>query len=301
MCYKAIGFRSRLFIKICCRMKGLLIMKRIREFIDNMWKLIKCVLKCCMEMPYRKELKWPELVTNNLLIVGNGPSTAGFSLNRIVEQKNIDICVVNYFPLKDKRFLEIKPRYVALVDPAFYAKNGVDISKQTQELFDVLENVDWDIYIISRLGQNIPVKNKRIHHIYLTNNVYEGNYFRKFFYQKNMACFAPQNVVLAGMFYAITKGVKNIYLIGVEMDFFKKITVTGQNNVALESIHHYGKEHYTYSQNRFKISEFFWSIYNTFRQFDIASEYAKEMKSNVINLTHDSMLDMFKKEYDLFL
>lgn len=72
-----------------------------------------------------------------------------------------------------------------------------------------------------------------------------------------MACFAPQNVVLAGMFYAITKGVKNIYLIGVEMDFFKKITVTGQNNVALESIHHYGKEHYTYSQNRFKISEFF--------------------------------------------
>ena len=116
-----------------------------------------------------------------------------------------------------------------------------------------------------------------------------------------MACFAPQNVVLAGMFYAITKGVKNIYLIGVEMDFFKKIAVTDQNNIVSESIHHYGKKNYTYPQNQFKISEFLWSIYNTFKQFDIASEYAKEMKSNVINLTPDSMLDMFNKNYDVFL
>lgn len=276
-------------------------MKVIREFTDNIWKLIKCIIKCCMELPYRKKLEWPKLMTENLLIVGNGPSTADFPLNKILKQKNIDICVVNYFPLKDKRFLEIRPKYVALVDPAFYKKDEVDISEQNQKLFDILKNVDWDIYIISRLGQNIPVNSEWIHHIYITNNVYEGSYFRKFFYKRNMACFAPQNVVLAGIFYAITKGVKNIYLIGVEMDFFKKVTVTDQNNIVSEPIHHYGKEYHTYSQNQFTISGFFWSIYNTFKQFDVASEYAKEMKSNVINLTHDSMLDMFNKKYDIFL
>lgn len=276
-------------------------MGMIRGCANNMWKLLKCIIKCCIEMPFRKNLKWPELVINNLLIVGNGPSAAGFSLNKIVKRNNFDVCVVNYFPLKDKRFLEIKPKYVALVDPAFYMERGAGISEKNQELFNILENVDWDIYIISRLGQNIPVKNKWIHHIYLTNNVYEGNYFRKFFYKRNMACFAPQNVVLSGLFYAITKRVKNIYLIGVEMDFFKKIAVTDQNDIVFEAIHHYGKEHYIYTKDQIRVSEYFWSIYNTFRQFEIASEYAKEMKSNVINLTEGSMLDMFDKKYDLFM
>lgn len=271
-------------------------MYKISGFINNIWKLMKCSLKCVIEFPNRKKLLWPKLEENDLLIVGNGPSTAEFPLDKIAIEEKIDFCVVNHFPLKDERFWKIKPKYIALVDPVYYKENSGDLKDDIRAMCEILEKIDWDFYIISRLGQRLPIENERIQYIHLTNNVYDGIYGRYFFYRKNLACFAPQNVVLAGLFFAINNKINNVYLIGVEMDSFKKFTVTKGNDIVLEDDHSYGKKEVIFSRNTFDFTGYLGAIYNTFRQFCIADGYAKKMGVNVINLTQNSMLYMFEKK-----
>lgn len=68
----------------------------------------------------------------------NDPNDYNFIVNK-------DICVVNAFPA-DEHFFILKPKYLVIMDPAYFVANQAQIViKQINDICDNLSNIDWKL------------------------------------------------------------------------------------------------------------------------------------------------------------
>ncbi|MCI9357975.1 MAG: hypothetical protein HFH59_10620 [Lachnospiraceae bacterium] len=265
--------------------------------IINVYKFVKWFLYTILhiyKIASNKSLKGIDI--DKLLIVGNGPSIADFPLKRISEIKNMDIMCLNYFPSKDERFWLIKPAFLCLMDSAFFNKASPEAEIEKKILFDILNRVDWHMYLVCKMGCTLPISNSNLQYIFLSDYTYDGMLFRKKIYSKNLGTYRIQNVVQGGLFLGTTLKARAIYLSGVESSYLN-VSVSNDNEIYLNMSHSYDTKKVKLNNENIKyIHEYIRAIYFTFLGYYISKEYADAQKTEIYNLTQDSLIDVFRKK-----
>ena len=235
----------------------------------------------------------------SVLIMGNGPSLEKIDIEAIAAS-GVEICCVNFFPARDSRFFSIKPKYLCIIDPAFFVKN---VGANEKALFSVLADVDWEMNVICLQNQNLPVQNPNLSYIKICSSSFYDEYcpkwFLHFLYRHDLVNCGLQNVILAAAFYFVLKRVKKLMLAGVDMSEFNAYTVDSQNNICCRSPHFYGIQK---DQFKSKANGGEWYFHQVlgwyvtmFREFCVLSDFAKSVCVPIVNLSQDSYIDCIEK------
>ncbi len=243
-------------------------------------------------------ISWEKKMPQKALVLGNGPS-----LNNIdpflFKEKGFSIVCVNYFPLKEEHFFELRPGYLCLLDPAFTDRERYNNNENTKALFDRLSKVDWELKIITYMDVVLPIQNSSIKYIYLCEHVATEPYYinrRYELYKKNIASCGFQNVVIGALFYLIANGCKDICVAGIDMSEFKGLFVDENNDIIVEKTHHYGNERCKFEH--VGKGEFYRALglyQKMFEQFFLISEFALDQGAKIRNLSVNSYVDVFEK------
>lgn len=272
---------------------------RIKSFIRNVFfslKGLKCILKSLLfgrrSLPQNRN-------DRNALIMGNGPSLK--SVDVVNLSKNADVICVNYYAVNNKDFFIIRPEYYCFLDPVFFNSNP---DKKTAALIKTLESVDWNLKIITVQGNKLPIENKNIEYEYISIADIYGNYCKKFLnylHKKNLANCGLQNVLAGAIYYCILNGYHKVLVCGFDMSEFQAYSVNKDNHILVKYSHFYGDEYIDATESgRIKLGDFYFWINcyaKMFEQFHYLSEFAIEQGVDVINLTTESFVDSFKKDY----
>lgn len=272
--------------------------KTLFDVFVNVEKLIKYLIYNFIIKGYKESRILP-LSNSKILIVGNGPSSKDIDLQE-VSKKGISILCVNYFASQNKDFLQIKPRYYCIIDPAFY-NDKYGYTDETENLINILNNVNWDMTYICLSNQNLSrLQNPHINVVNLNKIEYTGRYWKYTLYSNNKANFGFQNVILAALYFCITADAQEIYLCGVDSDWHRELFVDENNVVYREDRHFYGVNRINLiTKGEIKVGEFYKYIgyyYNTMREFYYSSQYATYKKVNIYNLTLNSFIDVYEKK-----
>lgn len=261
-----------------------------------MLKIIKLILRIIKHGDYKN---WNAIkpINEKVLIVGNGPSLNCVDLKSFSKQ-GIQLCCVNSFAAENEQFFALKPRYYCAIDPDIYSDKPLD-SEGNKKLYSELEKVDWKMTFICHRHQRLPINNNNIKYAYLPATQCKDLPPSYFFYEHSIAALGFQNVINACLYYFITAKAKEILLIGIETDWHKELMVDINNIVYRKKMHFYGEhlENVTESGiiGKGELYRYFEYYAYTLKCFYLASRYADEMKTEVINLTVDSYVDCFNK------
>lgn len=236
-----------------------------------------------------------------VLIIANGPSLNHIDISRFLNGA-YDIACVNNYPFQHKEFWTIKPRYLILVDPVYY-KERPGTADIKNKLIAALEQVSWELLIVAPYGSGLDVKNQHIRYEWIGRDHIAGaevlKKYRFSLYKKRILHMGHINVVIAALYYFITNGAGKIYIAGLDMTEYKCLTVDENNDIWVESVHSYGTEWKRFMDygilqrgELYKLLEMYALM---FREFHEVSEYAKEMKAQIVNLNPESQVDVLAK------
>ena len=281
------------------------IFKGIKVVVYSILTIVICIVYFVIDIIKRKK----RYIANNhrtdeAIVLGNGPSLNDIDIASL-KTKGIKICCVNYFPLKKQEvFFDIKPEYLCLMDPGFFDYT-IEAEKKDYEAFlDVLNKVKWKLEIIAPAGKRLPIENTYITYEWI--NTHKISYCSSdmlnfFLYKHNLALPGLQNVTIGGLYYFLTANFKKIYIGGVDMSDFKNLYVDENNRVYVDSTHSYGSTRYYYDEMQecgiVEFAPILGAYQRMFVEFKQLSKYAKYLGIEVVNLSINSYIDVFKKEY----
>ena len=269
----------------------------IRNLIKNIAFYIKGVLYAILTLLNGERTNFDEKIHGDILLCGNGPSLSAIDL-KSVKKDGIEIACVNYFPIKNHEFFTIKPKYLFLIDPWFFNGELGTNSSENKQLYEALNNVDWEMKVISLQGYDLPIQNEKITNEHISKYSLTGDSdFLDFLYRHDLVKTGALNVAVAALYYFISTVKGSIYLIGVDMSEFKQLKVDSNNNVYIDTIHNYGKRIES-ADSLINKGEFYILLgfyQGMFEQFYYLSKYALRRQVNVKNLAGESYLDMFEK------
>lgn len=244
-----------------------------------------------------KRAKFTPMSNDDVIIMGNGPSLNDIDLQAISES-GIELACVNFFPSRNAYFAALKPKYLILLDPDFFADFD-QLPKAELELYQILQKVDWQMYVVIPQGAKIPINNPNlIVEKLCVSTLYSEHltHYLDWLYKHNLLTIGFQNVVIGAGFYFISSGVKKLYYAGIDMSEFKQLFVDEQNRVYVDAIHNYGSErHYSTLFNRGEFHKLLRLYQMMFEQFHYLSKYAERQGVEVINLSENSYVDVFTK------
>ncbi len=234
-----------------------------------------------------------------VVLCGNGPSVNRFPFANF-SKKGFDFCCVNYFPLDDKLFFSIKPRYYVCIDPAFHTTID-NLTEKEEKLVDILSKVSWPMKYVCVRNRHLPIENTNITFECINTNTISGDYSKrkKKLLDKNLAMFGYQNVIVASIYYFIMSKIDILVLTGVENDWHKELIVDRNNDVYREVIHFYGKELINVTElgqiKKGELYRYFWFYYITLYEYSLMSKYMSDSDTKIYNSCMDSYIDVFEK------
>lgn len=281
-------------------------LKIIIKIIKNIFMLILGITEgiiVCLKSLFSGCKRLNKTKTEKVFLAGNGPSLSKTDLLK-VKENGFEILCVNYFPSNDERFWVLKPKYLCLMDPSFFLGAASVNVDQNNKLFETLGKVEWDLTIVTSKGRRLPVSNNYIKYEWITPFSFINEHvtrFRYFMYHNNLANCGNQNVAIAALYFLISKGVKDIYISGVDITDYKQYSVNKDNDVIKEEKHYYGSGNKINFVEKgllqkgefFKMFEWYAA---TFKEFNLASKYAEKSNIRVINTSMESYVDAFKRE-----
>lgn len=178
--------------------------------------------------------------TGLLRILGNGDS-----LKSILDtmSSECDYMVMNAHILHPS-YIELKPKYYVLADPAFFHPRPCYDS--TRILHKILEETTWEMTLFVPWEHTRGVDLKSTEWVtveYVNQSWYTGpEQYREFVYEHNLAMPNVNNVLASAIYLSIYLGYKNVELYGVEHSWTRDIYVNDQNQTCLRDSHFYDKE-----------------------------------------------------------
>lgn len=272
-------------------------MKKLLHCIIETVRFIEAILYWTVQKFTLKGETPIEKIEDKVVVVGNGPSAKEFPYE---SAKGFKICCVNYFALDVELFWRIKPAFYCVVE-----KNYLCIHREepdVQKLYEILEEVDWDMTFICMAGDQIQFKNShiKIHRL----NEYHLEYNELFsnicmnLYMRNKAIFGMQNVIIGALYYFVISKAREILLTGVENDWHKEFVVDKDNNVIRKVARFYGIKPRLLTGNDIQKGEFYKSMrdyYITLHQYKIIADFANRSGVKIINTVLNSYIDVFDK------
>jgi len=265
---------------------------KVIEFILWVFRFIRSWIRGEKLNPFNRG------ICDKMIIVGNGPSNA--SDLTVYTKAGYEVMCVNFFALKDRRFFDIKPKFYCLADGAFF--ENIETDSKIKGLWDVIENVDWQMTLVVLGYVRIEVNNPNIRLFRVNSNRFFGgmNLFWMKQLRNNRAMIGAQNVIVTCLYFAISSCVSNILLIGVESDVHRELYVDSNNDVFRNLVHSYGTEKVNVVEcheiDKGEIYKYFIYIAETFLEYKKMREYADYMDVSVVNLCKESFIDAFDKE-----
>lgn len=249
---------------------------------------------------------FPEEVEGKTLhILANGRSSENFISDIQTTEENVaeDFLFMNNMIIYQKELcFKIKPRYYAVIDPVYWTgRNTFLIDEISYDKFnEIIEEIDWDIYIITTVTSNFHFENKHVHQIFLSS--VECNKVSKYIltgYRKNYCLPGLNNVAIAAIYFGITWQYKHIQLWGLDFDFIKEWEIDGNNHLYVRSKHSYDDKADTWHENRGRKEGetigYCKQLIETFRCFNALRDYAAFEGVKILNMNPKSLLDMFEK------
>ena len=283
----------------------------IKLFLKELIESIESLFKVLLLSKRTNIVRNLNLSSDDVVILGNGPSLAGMLTEQIDFLKNKDIVCVNHFPSTDF-YEKIKPRYFISGAQDLYLENIEEqFIIQSNKLFnDINERTTWPIIFFFpveaqryKRWQNIFAKNKNIQICYYNTTPVEGlKSIRNILFDCKLGMARPHNVLIPSIFLMIWKGYKNIYLWGADHSWLKDISVDEQNNALINQKHFYDE---TTSRAKVldwkgegarKLHEIMYKFMTAFASYFVIEDYAKNKKIRIINMTRGSFIDAFERE-----
>ncbi len=211
-----------------------------------------------------KRFKEARSSTNKMAFVfGNGPGLASFLENKNSMLVDSVLFVCNGFVLTEY-FETLKPEYYILKDPLYFDFGDEKVKNKSVPVVEIWENLflktKWKINIFvaltdlsvlesikNRFGQNPNISFSNIFPVVFKSN-------KRFqFYNEGLGLVGGMTVVHLSLQIAILMNFKEIYLAGVDHDWFENIKYDNDNNkVCLINKHFYGESKLYYSEGILK-------------------------------------------------
>jgi hypothetical protein len=212
----------------------------ISEFFLFIYEIIVCFP---LSIKFKYSLK--NIDKKKLYIMGNGPSLQK-DLHKI--KKNSQIFAVNTF-LSKNYFKSYKPSFLCCIDSMFWSdfnRLSSSIKKPVKKTFLELNRVNWNISVFipmkAKKTFQSRIKNKKIKIIVVPSLSYD---FESSFYLKilNYLNLPPPriNVVVTAIYIGIMSRIKNIYLLGIDMDRIYSFKVDQVTNKSYMNYVHFSK------------------------------------------------------------
>lgn len=259
-------------------------------FVEDLFNISVSLLKGKRAIPGNSN--WEPI-----FILGNGPSLKGIDL--LSFKGKCKFACVNYFPLQENLFFELKPAFLCIIDPFFFDSAEDDSSKK--RMIGVLNKVSWKMTIITVQGNGIEINNSNIQYEYIScrSTKYDRNAIRRFILSNNYSTTGLQNVMNGALYYFVMKNYKRIFLAGLDMSEFTAFSIDERNHVLLKIEHFYGEELVDFTENGTILEGDFhtWLGYYSkmLDQFYYTHQFALSKGVEVINFTTNSYVDVFKK------
>ncbi|MCR9171622.1 MAG: hypothetical protein NXI10_03960 [bacterium] len=258
--------------------------------------------------------------SDELLILGNGPSlkTDMEKLNSL--KTNRDVLSVNYFPVTNE-FLDFKPQYHVITSSMYWKKaESKNWDKDRNKVFqNLVEKVTWELHLFvpmiarsSNRWRDFMAKNPniKINFINLTPIDTDPAFFKRFL-ERFKACPRPHNVLVPSILIGINLNYKRCYLAGADHSWIPEIFVTNDNMVMVAQKHFYADQFKGINSTLLtdkakpmfnedgsggkKLHEILYKFYCSFKSYWLLKEYAELKGTQIFNLTEGSYIDAFDK------
>jgi len=248
---------------------------------------------------------------NKIMLLANGPSLKNDISSVIKESSVSEVYVLNYFAITEY-FDEIKPENYVLTDRMFWNENANDdIKKDNEELFLLLNKVDWKMNIIcpdsgyksisDRLAQNINIKVLKVHSV---NIEFKNEKINLFALNKNIITPHFINGLVMVLWHAMHQKKQDIEIYGADFSLFKEYYIDQKTNELFNTASHFYKNteaqnnaSYKYPNEPKKMMHTrIYQQWSSFYQMYLLSKLAKIRNIKVTNFSSNSFLDCFERE-----
>lgn len=243
-----------------------------------------------------------------IAILTNGPSlkeVISQLANNTFQIGKQDFCVVNYFVEEDV-FTLIKPKYIVLSDCQFFDKTDLRFTERGHRVYQhIKEKVTWEVLLfvpaIYKNAINWEIElNNHVHPVFFHSKRYDGilsGGIGNFFFKRGLGNGQYGTVALNAIYAMIQIGYTEIFLYGVDHNFFDNMTINDKNELCMKVEHFYGSELKPFymgnvKYNTFQFLEFYASL---FKGHFIMNNYAKACGVRIVNMTKGSLIDAYER------
>ena len=235
-----------------------------------------------------------------LLILGNGPSLAGFLAEKSAFLEGKDLMCVN-FSVCSVDFERLQPRYYIATDPVVFFD-----PESCERLFGALaRKTVWELHLFvpyryrKRGGWREKISgnaNIRVH--YINTTPVEGAWGLCFpLYRRRLGMPRPRNVLTPALMSGLWMGYKTLYTAGVEHSWHNQLWVNERNELMINDTHFYdgdGERHRRHGE--FRMDTIFRSLMIAFASYHTVERFAGRIGVKVWNVTEGSFIDAFERK-----
>lgn len=205
----------------------------IRQKMNSLWKIF-----------IENRITPPRVLGEKILILATAPCASSFFEQESVRKQfeDYDIACINYMLYYSKeQIFQIKPKYFVLMDPCLYqeyvtSSNEPEIPSY-KEIAKILEEVDWECYIVTTVLANFEISNPCIRYMRLSCFSTTYKKWKVPLFKRNYINLGYYNVIQGALFFAIVFGYKDVAMLGCP---YKPLNVS----MIEEGLHVIEHEHY---------------------------------------------------------
>lgn len=271
----------------------------VSGFLDNTLATIKSCVKQVVEKSAK--INPANSATNQLIILGNGPSLRTNLDNDLDLLRSADTLAVN-FAANTPEFSEIQPTYYLLADPHFFDKAGDD--PNVGRLIENLNSITFQMTLFVPAGARKADSYFHNHNLtvkHFSFTAVEGyTWFENAMMNSHRGMPRPRNVLIPSIMVGIWLGYKEIYLLGADHSWLKTLSVNDRNEVVSIQPHFYKEDSREQQRvnevyvNR-QLHEVLESMMIAFKSYHRIREYADRCGTQIFNSTPSSMIDAFER------
>lgn len=271
----------------------------VSGFLDNTLATIKSCVKQVVEKSAK--INPANSATNQLIILGNGPSLRTNLNNDLDLLRSADTLAVN-FAANTPEFSEIQPTYYLLADPHFFDKAGED--PNVGRLIENLNSITFPMTLFVPAGAQKADSYFHNHNLtvkHFSFTAVEGyTWFENAMMNSHRGMPRPRNVLIPSIMVGIWLGYKEIYLLGADHSWLKTLSVNDRNEVVSIQPHFYKEDSREQQRvnevyvNR-QLHEVLESMMIAFKSYHRIREYADRCGTQIFNSTPSSMIDAFER------
>lgn len=271
----------------------------VSGFLDNTLATIKSCVKQVVEKSAK--INPANSATNQLIILGNGPSLRTNLDNDLDLLRSADTLAVN-FAANTPEFSEIQPTYYLLADPHFFDKAGED--PNVGRLIENLNSITFPMTLFVPAGARKADSYFHNHNLtvkHFSFTAVEGyTWFENAMMNSHRGMPRPRNVLIPSIMVGIWLGYKEIYLLGADHSWLKTLSVNDRNEVVSIQPHFYKED----SREQQRVNEVYLnrqlhevleSMMIAFKSYHRIREYADRCGTQIFNSTPSSMIDAFER------